>query len=309
MEEELMSKFYTDVKSKIKFYIASKIWDRPNRLSKLDGWYSNFDTPIEKYFASKILDKFIYYSYEDIIELCKYGIFQNVVKNKLIKKLELDIFIIENKQYELEFKKQLSNIAFIPLADSGRPPESSNLIAQILRDELNIQEDHIFFPADIEVVIKSHKFSHILIFDDIIGSGDQIYNFWNTIEFPFAGQNLTFRKISENNPTIDFEYLSLVATQYGLENLNEPTFNVNGLKISFVEQLTDEYRIFNKKSIFFNEEEAKTAKLVLENLCNVKGIKFKGHENLDYAVSFSHGTPDCSLPMFKVETPTWNGLF
>lgn len=295
------------VRKKIDFYISTGKWDNVT-IPQLNVWLANFDYEGQKY-ALALLNHVIYYSEIDLKRLCQYALTNIVFKFQLLDFDKSNGFQGKNELLSSELKNRIDETKIIPVLSKGNPTESGNAIARMYTTTDLVDETKILRPDQLISYIYRGSCKRFLFVDDFLGSGDQLDSFWNGSHIPVGagGERESLSVIAEKHPTVSFEYLALVATTYGLQNIKHLT---SKLKIHFCEELSDEYRVFSENSIFFpNPEERQACEKYLNSLCNVKKIKMRGWHDLDYAIAFHHGTPDSCLPIFWDENRNWTRLF
>lgn len=307
--EELRKKFISYVEEKILFYIESRLWSSI-QTSQFRLWFNNFNSINEKYFACKLLNHFIFYNEHDLKHLCEYGLFDLIVRRHLVKKDFQSNLKLSNEEWEKNKTEKIKQIALMPLVDeeSQSPTDSSRaVIARIFSVDLAFPDDQIISIEKIEDAILKNGIKHIIIIDDFIGSGHQIDSFWNKRKVNFNSQYNTLNEIANFHPDVEFEYLCLVATSYGLGKIKHSIGS--NLRITFCEELTEEYRVFGSKSIYLEQNEITECKKILEQLCTANNFRLLGYDDLDYAIAFHHSIPDTSLRIFWKKNSNINNLF
>lgn len=275
------------VKDKIDFYISSKKWDNVH-IPQLRAWLGNFTSRDRKY-ACNLLNHFIYYSEDDLKQLCYFGI-TKVIFNKFLLDFDRNsAFSCSNEELKQVFQSRLRRTKFIPLSE-GDPTESGHLIARLCTTTDIIDASFFIRPELIATDGHLANSERFIIIDDFLGSGDQLRDFWTQYDIPLSsGSTTTLSELSLGHPSISFEYLALVATEYGIEQMRHIAPN---LTLHCCEQLTDEYRIYNDNSVFFRTpEEKNVCESRLADICRANGIRARGHRDLDYAIAFHHCAP------------------
>jgi hypothetical protein len=295
------------VKKKIEFYISTGKWDKVS-IAQLNAWLANFDDEGQKY-ALTLLNHFIYYSSEDVKRLCQYAIAKVVFKNQLLNVDQSHSFCCEDEVLRQELTYRIQETRVVPVLSEGNPTESGNAIARVYTTTGLINENQVIRPDEIIPCIYQGSCKRFLFVDDFMGTSEQLVSFWNGpyISLGMSGQRGSLARISAQHTNISFEYIALVATAYGLRDIEE---RVPGLKLFFCEKLSDEYRIFSNDSIFFDTPDDRQAcESYLESLCRDRHIDTKGYHGLDFAIAFHHGAPDSCLPLFWEKSLSWTPLF
>lgn len=126
-------------------------WDERAKECELDEWLSNFsgkafDIHYEKIIALMLLKNFVYFTYNEVVQLCK----------ELYKKIRHDL-IIQNLT--------MNDVEYYPI---GNPSESGSMILYLFRSVNHIPKDHFFHSP-----ISHINGKHIIFIDDIASSGSQ----------------------------------------------------------------------------------------------------------------------------------------
>lgn len=290
---------------KVYFYIESKFWSKIT-IKQVKLWMQNFIDLNEQYCAAKLLDRFVYYSEEDIICLLKYGL-KEVIFNELqlTHEIESNFNITENELFAKweQFKAQT---ALIPMGKGLT--DSSKHIARYFCNDIGFPESNVIDSNNIDSnFIK--KFKRVLMIDDFLGSGDQLIEFWNYQDITIDGYQKKMFELPAQFEQISFDYFCLVATEEGLERFFSEELDHNkGLKIINCEVLKKKFKIFGQNSVYFTEEEMHDCKQILQKVSERCGTKLLGHNDMDYAIAFHHCIPDTSLPIFYEENAKWHYL-
>lgn len=291
---------------KVHFYIESKFWSKLDN-DTLSKWLNNFKTVDEKYCAAKLLDRFVYYSEEDTLRLLEYGFGELIFKRYALKSELKENFDISNKNL-LDFKtKFLSKTVILPLLSNNNLSESSLAISRYLTNDLGLDETKILDINNLSSKILNHA-KNLIIIDDFIGTGKQIFDFWNCAKMKLDDEEISINSLKHLFKDLEIEYLCLVCTEEGYFNFHTQNTTV-GLRITYCEKLTNKFKVFGSTSVYFEKDEVDESKIIIEKLCDLNGINLLGFNGLDYAIAFHHTIPDTSLPIFHKQTDTWNPLF
>lgn len=291
---------------KVHFYIESKFWSKLDN-DTLNKWLNNFKTTDQKYCAAKLLDRLVYYSEEDIVRLLEFG-FNELVLKRYILNIELaNDFEVPNVEL-IKFRTEFySKSVVVPLLSNKNPSESSLAMTRYLTNDLGFPEGNILDITNLfSEVLKNAK--NLIIIDDFIGSGTQIFDFWNITKMKIDNVEYTINNIKSLYPELEIEYLCLVCTEEGYLNFHTKNSAV-GLRITYCEKLANKFRVFGSTSVYFDKDEVEENKSIIEELCDSNGINLLGYQGLDYAIAFHHDIPDSSLPIFYKQTKNWNPLF
>ena len=287
------------------FYIESKFWSKLD-IDTLNKWLHNFQSIDEKFCASKLLERFIYYSEEDILRLIKYGLTELIFKRQATQ-IELDRNFADSNQSFLDAQSSFfKSTLFLPLTSNNNPSESSGAIVRYLTNDIGIPEHQVIDINDCKKDLS--LFTNLIILDDFVGSGRQIFDFWNYTTIMINKKSFIINTLPLFFPNLQIEYLCLVCTEEGYTDFHSRNTNV-GLRITCCEKLTTKFKVFGSNSIYFDRNELDYGKDVLANLCRRSGISLLGYQGYDYAIAFHHSIPDTSLPLFFKEKDDWKPLF
>lgn len=306
INKEKINSFNDYALNKVYFYIESKFWSKLD-IDTLHGWLHNFKSLEEKYCAFKLLDRFVYYSEEDIVRLIDYGLNELVLKKKIFD-YEVSTDFKGTNEDLLKIKSDFyDNSCILPLLTDNLS-ESSLAMIRYLTNDLSYPESKVLDINNIKSNdLKNVK--HLIIIDDYIGSSNQLHTFWNFTKIRVDNEEIITKRLKSKFPNLEIEYFCLVCTENGFLNFTSKNMDDVPLKISYCEMLTDKYKVFGADSIYFDNNEIEECKNILDNICQKNKIDFLGYESLDYAIAFHHSIPDSSLPLFYKQTSDWNPLF
>ena len=108
LTNEEIEEFNSYALDKVYFYIESNFWSKPN-VKELQNWLNNFILPEEKYCALKLLDRFVYYSEEDIIRLMNFGLNEKIFKRYALKLEKESSFLLTEEDIIKAKKTFLEN--------------------------------------------------------------------------------------------------------------------------------------------------------------------------------------------------------
>lgn len=280
--------------------IKTGIWKEVDPLN-LRAWLSNFETPEEQYFAACILDSLMYRSQPQTAALIT-ELFDRVIPglnsaNNARNPLKTD-WLNYLKQPP---QRSSSPLIIVPVIRDGDPPTKSGpLLCRLLSKQLRIKDYHFVWPWQIDKFCTQKKSEAILFIDDFLGTGHQFEEF-------ISGFNINH--ILKSKYCI---YAPLVAHEKGLSYLKKA---FPSLLLSCSELLTARTDIFSSQCSTFDDGEntiesahAFYKKLVLKSKFPHTSAR-RGYGKLGIVYSFSHATPDNSIPLIWWKSGSWNPLF
>lgn len=286
--------FYEDMSERAKQYIKIKYWD----ISEDDFllWIQNFKTEHQKFLASIIIYRIMYRNINPMLSMFKYVsdiILPNILDEYKIYEIDsLDSFHDKLKLgYGLPIKfSAVENI------DKQTGKSGSTIIREFARK--GSFHNNFKVAAQNFKNIDRNQVKIIVVFDDIMGTGEQFNTFLENYHQDLEG--------------LICLYTPLAATSSGLASFN--TEKYPNVIIKPVELLDENYSFFNKKFMPKIAENIKTDDLlqVYKDLVKSK-TKLKssllGRKDLALTYIFSVSTPNNSLPIFSYSDQNWNSIF
>lgn len=290
----------------INFSIANHLWSGIEH-EDIRSWLRNFKDckQDELFYVYKLLSQIIYYSEKDVIALLKEGIFSCVCKKRILQEQISNCFKLSQKALLNIFNEEIHNTAFIPLLVSNSPSESGNSITRYLVYEGIIPEDNVMYGADLPSFLDTNIVTRLVIVDDCVGSGDQLYEFWNKKLFVTGKKGFSICEYCDSKG-IKIIYLSLFGYKKRVEELQK---EFPSLQISCMRFLYDYNRVFFDGSCMWDSpDELHEAESFFQSVTESANIPMKGHGDLDFAFIMHRTIPDWSLPMFWKENSDWRLL-
>jgi hypothetical protein len=128
-----------------------------------------------------------------------------LIDDKLMAKMVLDsLNLISGNEFEqslekliIDFRKvNIGVVALFPVKKKGEGAnDSSGRIAHILKNIVRSNADGIFLEPDLKLM-KVKKAKHIILVDDLIGSGNRLVQFWKSTERKTIKSWLSYGKCS-----------------------------------------------------------------------------------------------------------------
>jgi hypothetical protein len=302
--ETQMELYCSNKKALIRTMCRTNQWSGVTEGEINDWIFNNFKDVKGKYLAIKILLHSLYYSESNLIQLLKTGIYSRIFGDKLKAKLieQKNVYGVKSEMNSF-IKSEIKNTLFIPLLDSDSPSESGNAMIRYLTHKLEIESANTSFHFSVRVT-DLEKYRTIVIVDDCLGSGHQIYDFWNN--------NISFRAVKEAAIAkgIEIYYLILVGNEDALLTL-QLDGDLVGLKVRICERLGDHNRVFQVNNTIWNGDEAELNDAIayFDTVEATFQVPRLGYNDMDFAVFIHNTTPDWSLPIFWKKNSDWRPLF
>ncbi|MBT0384038.1 phosphoribosyltransferase-like protein [Morganella morganii] len=279
-----------------RFLIEIKYWDNLT-ISKLNDWLKNFDTLEERYLSVMLLHRLIYRSRDAYSSMGK-EIFHTKIPQILEDKGIYTIQTISEWLHDINSPKISRSLPFRFSSISNvdcRPVKSGAVIYNLLEDE--------FFDRQLGWHCDKYeslpdRIKAIILFDDIIGTGEQFENFY--LE----------RGLDKSELTIIYIPFAAVSNIY--KNLE---LKYSNLIISPVEVIMENHSFFSSENRFLNKKECFTSEDFKElylDFCRKKSIKVEdklGKGELALTYVFNNSTPNNNLAILWHRDDGWNTLF
>ena len=270
-------------KENAKLFIEKGIWNNISTLT-LNQWLNNFVSEEEKLLSAFLLNSFIYRTDVQTNSLLK-----NAFNSVLPSTLEKNVWkVLEQENFlgtlTLDYKTN-EDIRIVPvIRNTDDPTKSGPLLARLYRRNININSKHFIWNWQIKEAIEEGA-KVIIFIDDMIGSGNQFSEF--------------IEKCDINFESARFIYLPLLACKQGLIFLSE---KIPDLEVSPVEVVDNDINFFGQHEIYSDLKDL-YIKVEKDKLNSRFLRKFScGYENLALTISYSHGTPNATLPLYWYES-------
>lgn len=263
-----------------------------------DEWLGNF-LPEEMRVAERLLTNFTY--------------FNERMTDALLRAAIQNYFGQEEQSSSKNGKKledYVNETAFVTCeAETPRPTDSGHLFARKLRDKILIPEANIMRPQD--ALEKRANFERFIFIDDFSGSGNQFVSTW-TRQHEIRGKQYSFQDFSQSGSQ-HFAYCCCIATWKAIRKIKNDAASVT---LSSAHQLLERHSAVDAKSSIWKNLEAQPAKQIIKAASSRAGYSaenggqndWRGFHALGLTLSFSHGIPDASLPLFYSHRGNWKPL-
>lgn len=280
------------VRERARLLIEHDIWGSIT-FESLDRWLSNFQGEEEQLLSILMLDQLVIRSSDQTAGLLAHAIetvLPNVNSNSVWEALE------ESDYVEMLTSKTGENkgIKIIPvIRDSDSPAKSGPAVARLYRRYVNINDSFMIWPWNLDK--QYNKGVRIFVFiDDTVGSGKQFCKFFT-------------KTVDKTYPDARFIYIPLLAHQDGLEYIRNlhPEIRVGAVEV------TDEASNFFNRKATKNISDLKKLYLKVAKKYLSKRIYNKmplGYEGLSMTISFSHSTPNTTLPLYWYESDDFSPI-
>lgn len=281
-----------------RFFQTIQSWPLSDELN-YEGWLRNFSSIYEKELACHLLSFFTYYSSKMIDKMLSVSVGN---AGRLLEKK------IPNWKHS-NFK-DICLYSFIP-GENPNPTDSGNYFARKLRDSLGIREENII--DYYKIPLAANPSQPIILVDDFVGSGAQVYKAWNENTMPVV--NMTLAEMTHKlGITIIYAPLIVNLTGYNLIANDCP-----GLQLSPCHILSEEYNLFNPKCYCWRDDLQlyKDGTNLILHKSQELGIPFsegrstqdvRGFNQQGLAISFEHGAPDAIIPLLYWCDNSWTPL-
>lgn len=299
--------------------LNSTIWEDRALKSKVTAWLDNF-LDEEKLMALYLLSEFMYFGDSQMRILLK-TLFRDLFKYPLIKEIRksegdtLDRAIIESR-----FDDELIKTRFIGI---GNPSESGAHLLYFFRQENNLSKKNFIHTYEINDP-ENLNINRLVFLDDFCGSGNQVCS--------DKGLNEFISYIKTTRPNIELNYLMLVGTELGIENIERANiFNT----VNAVMRLDKSFKVFETDSRYFKDSNlpwklndvksfaqiygyrltekwcAKNGAVGIPQIHSCATANSLGFSDCQLLLGFHHNTPDNTLPImwYDEKDYPWTPIF
>jgi len=285
------------VHDRVDCLVSTSLWDLDR--SRLNGWWAQFVTKEERFFAACLLDSLIYRSKEQFSAGLRTLYHQPVrwaAASKVPGDDDLDLV-------RLLRKPGPGLIRLTPvICDHDPPTKSGPLILRRAKKALGITEECMAWPWAVEQAIDREHVQVVIFVDDFLGTGNQFCEFIRTM---MRGKLDT---------SVKWIYAPVVAHTDGLKKVNAEFPQIT---VVYAELLEPQHSFFNSEywpSVSNGGISAIDALAFYESFMRKHGLKgtlkapLKGYGELSLCFGFEHATPDNTLPILWHNRSEWTNL-
>lgn len=272
-----------------------QLWPLATKLD-LKRWLTNFDD-VDQDLALRMADVF-------------YFISEPLVDAMLKSSLQRLVNALASEQHPRFQQIELTeNAIFVKVeGECPSPTDSGNFFARKLRDRFGVSESRILSPQE---ALKQTDKSLFVFVDDFIGSGQQMYFTWNR-HYDVNGRPVSFNEFCRSGER-RFAYCAPVCTATGAQFLSE---TVCPLLLFPAHKLSENDSLLSEKHVIWSGVDHRTGLAFLQKYADRCGFSadnegeddWGGFNKLGLALSFHHGTPDATLPIFRSQRNGWKPL-
>lgn len=268
-----------------------------------EGWLSNFSGPDEQ-IAIGLLDAFLFVS-ELLVRAHLIAAFQQISVEEVGTESDLDTA-------SRLWRSFCSSVVLVPVeGEHPSPAESGHVIGRLARDVLGVPEANILPAADALYVLKGGLARPVVFVDDLSGTGLQFRDFWRRSYRLVDSTALSFQQLQMTGGG-PFYFAPLLITGGALTQLANTAPSV---RVRPAHVLGPEYYARSMNSILWVAGGAEAGRNFLVRQATRLGhdhaddMNLFGFGGMGLAVSFAHGTPDHTLPVFSWRSDGFIPLF
>jgi hypothetical protein len=285
--------FIQTVETDVSRLISNQLW--PVDSSAFGGWYSQFGTRDERFFAAALLQRMTLRTKKQFS-----ASLQAIYRGSLNQ----HIFPDSDDLHLVQFLsgREDPRIRLVPvLRESDSPTKSGVIVLRRLQRLLRLNPKWIVWPWQAAEQLTDGKIETIVFVDDFLGSGKQFEKFFK--EWEFLGM-LTSKNMI---------YSPVVAHAEGLKHLSA---SFPDLQICQIETLDSSSHFFHEdawKHLSRGEVSADAARawylgFAQQHSLQPKNIGAFGVGDLALTFGFEHSTPNNSLPILWYSGSNWCAL-
>jgi hypothetical protein len=286
------------------YFATVGLWPTPGDGLDPKAWLSNFE-PGEQHHALYLLNAYLFFS-DRIVDRLFVEAFQSLSR---IVGDPCDHGNIVRDRWRAFFEDAI----VVPV--QGEVPslaDSGLLFARRARNLLGIPEARLLQPAAAINRIQAGTDVRVVFVDDFVGTGAQFVATWHRKEATSAASR-SFADLAAAGLG-SYYYCPVIATAYGAKVVAQrcPEVSVNPGHL-----LPPRYSAVATDSLIWPESLRASAEQFLQLASERAGIPinpgatryWKGYRSLGLTVSFEHGTPDATLPLFDWDQNGWYPLW
>ncbi len=274
------------------------IWPRARQLN-IEQWLENFDDGPDKDLASALLESYVHLNEEQILQ---------AVASSIRSISALPRFG-SGSQRRTEWERYLSQtLVSFPLGIDGDAAGSGYIFARLARDKLGFSEPQIFPPEQlIRKLATATEPIELLMLDDIAASGTQFVRAWNR-KADTHQANLSFSDLYDFGKISSVYYVPVISTILAKEKIEADC----PVEVVPTYLLTADYGVLDAATRLVPEALRPLIPNFLDKYgprtgCNEDGNA--GYKDLGLAISFHHGSPNNTIPIFRGAPKTnWTPL-
>lgn len=285
------------------------IWDQAKSTPEIRHWLANFEKE-DKEIALTLALGIKYYS-DKLIKSSLVSLSKKIVNYIYKKDKELQNSLNGKNEIE-EIRKIIDDFIYKNCLFIGYGSGSSSGTMLLYHYDKHLDFSRINTCSICELFhddrFQSEKYKYIFFIDDFIGTGDQAADTW---EEQICGK--TLKDYATNNPYKRLILAVLVSTKDGI---NKVSSKINSYENKFLDIISND--IINEKLYSFSEESLvfrnATLRQKAKERLSLYGEKLSkrfplGYNEMGLTISFSHNTPDNSLPVIWKKSENWQPLF
>ena len=273
--------------------LVDNAWEQDVTWASIEAWCDNFKGEVEsketeEIYALFILSKFIYFGKSLVREMLR-SLYREHIEAPIIQRIRRNLdHSLDSKKIRTLYQQEIGSTRFIGV---GNPAESGAHLLYFFR-QVNYLPKNIFTDiseafsfrshnGNVEIVQRNPQISRYIFFDDLVGSGNQACQYL----LPYLSN------IRNNNPNIDFQFMSLFATSTGIERLNQK--NIFDGKASCLFELDSSFKAFTEDARYFKNPPEWFDRSILERIIQHYGEILNpriplGYGNGQLLLGFSH---------------------
>jgi len=318
--DTILDETYTDCFENLKrriLTLSSEVWDGYPNWSDVEDWLNNFNgltentIEVERLHALFILSEFLYFGNRQIRALLQ-AMYRDHFIIPLIEKIKNKYNTRDINEINTHLLEEIELTRFLGI---GNPSESGIHLLYYFRQENNLPKS-LFCDIATVLTIKKNicnkltaelsnpKIMRYIFIDDMCGTGKtaKIYS------------ERFLLNIKKFNPNIEFHYLSLFGTSFGINEVKKNTVFTENTSALF--ELDDSYKILSKNSRYFANV-PKTINIdIIINIIKSYGILLwnehpHGFEDSQLILGLHHNIPNNTIPIIWKEgdNDTWIPIF
>jgi hypothetical protein len=289
----------TEILETRRYYSGLGLWPAIPGSINPEGWLTNFRGDLDQEIAIELLDSFVHFSSAQ-------------TKRLLASAFHTLSYQIERKRGVHPYsgsgwRDYLDNVQVsYPQEDERDPAGSGRMFLRQARANLLPSEDQLHDPDDLLITLAHSSVAmDVILIDDFAGSGDQFLRAMRREVHINATETTTYEELISQRRLRTCYYLPAVATSKAVERIQG---EIPFIEVRPAHVLPDRYSAAHPKTLLVPEHLRGELDGFLLRHARRAGYSEAGrygHRKGGLAISFDHGVPDNTLPLFVADAHGW----
>jgi hypothetical protein len=289
----------TEILETRRYYSGLGLWPAIPGGINPEGWLSNFRADFDQQIAIELLDSFVHFS-------------SGQTKRLITSAFHALSYQVERMRGVPPYsgsgwREYLANVQVsYPQEDERDPAGSGRIFLRQARANLLPSEEQLHDPDDLLTKLAHSSVpSDIILIDDFAGSGDQFLKAMRREVQINATEATSYAELINERKLGTCYYLPAVATSQAIERIQG---EIPFIEVRPAHVLPDRYSASHAKTLLVPDQLRDGLDGFLRRHARKAGYSEAGrygHRGSGLAISFDHGVPDNTLPLFTADASGW----